>query len=221
MKEALNNAVEALKKKVVEARAELKCNLGETMAPRPAGYVEGDPLLGPCTDKWVPLVDKEDKAVDKILFEAVAADKESVPADKGLFTDDNVWVWGGPTPQWGGTTADDSLVKGADYFGAKNVVYMYGPTSKEMIQKHSKFKNVLCQVSNICRAPGAQPETDLENAEKLSKISLECPNVLGAMIDDMYNLIPEKKVGPIAEALRKHNKNLKLYGVVYKHNFDE
>ena len=134
-------------------------------------------------------------------------------------------VWGGPTPYWGGTMAEDTLVKGADYFGARNVVYVYGPTDEKMLSLHGKYKRMLCQINSNCRTPGAQGNaSDEENAEALSKLSLQFPNIVGAMCDDVTSnylkiILPEAFQSRY-QALKKYNPALKMYGVIYASELD-
>lgn len=66
----------------------------------------------------------------------------------------------------------DSLVKGAEYFRAKNITYLHGPINDEMMNIFKQFKKVICQLTHINRSPGAQIEDDVANKEKLSEFSL-------------------------------------------------
>ena len=50
------------------------------------------------------------------------------------FSRENTWIWGGPTPYWGGSDKPDCAVDGAEYFGLENIVYMYGPTDENAIK---------------------------------------------------------------------------------------
>ena len=136
----------------------------------------------------------------------------------GKVCSDKVWVWGGPTSKWGGTMEKDCLVKGADYFRAKNIMYLHGPINDEMINIFKQFKKVICQLTHINRNPGAQIEDDVANAEKLSEFSLRYKNIVGGIIDDLSTNLEKfspEKLRNIHSALTKHNSSLELYGVVY------
>lgn len=132
----------------------------------------------------------------------------------------HIWIWGGPTPLWGGTVEKDCLVKGADYFSAENVVYVYGSNNNEMLDLLKKFKKVICQITHINRStPGISPDDDIADAENLSKLSLKYKNIIGGIIDDFSEKIfSPMKLKAINEALKKHNPHLKLYTVVYTDN---
>ena len=47
--------------------------------------------------------------------------------------EDDLWLWGGPTPEWGGSPDPDTLVKTARYFDAQNGIYVYGPTDRKSV----------------------------------------------------------------------------------------
>ena len=191
-------------------------------ALRPEGYVEDDLFITRFDYEWTASVqeanDKLNETILKILADRPHADRSQLPK----LTGENLWVWGGPTPFWGGTMAEDCSVKGADYFGADNVVYVYGPTNDKMLGMHSKYQRVLCQVNATCRTPGAQEgSSDEENAERLSLLSLKYPNICGAMCDDVTTMFERVVLPDTFEAryrgLKKHNPNLKMYGVAYVH----
>ena len=222
----LDEALERLFQKKKTVIKELNYKEGESAAPRPAGDVENDPLCAPANTEFVKRIDPENSIVDGILMELLSdAPRPADPSSLVKLGEDNLWVWGGPTPLWGGSMADDTLIRGADYFDAANVVYVYGPTNEKMLGLHSKYKRMLCQVNSNCRTKGAQGTwSDEENAEYLSKISLQFPNVTGAMCDDLSTgfrkvLLPEK-FERCFKALKKHNPALKMYSVVYAHELD-
>ena len=216
---------------LVKERLHVKCwrlNVDRKFDPsssaerRPEGYVEDDPQLSKYEYRWPELIKEENDALDreivKLLKTLPREDRSKLPKLDG----DSLWVWGGPTPYWGGTMAEDTLVKGADYFGAKNVVYVYGETSEKNMKLHSKYHRMLCQINGNCRTPGMQGEFDDErNAEELSRLSLTYPNVVGAMCDDVttdYNkiVLPEAFEARY-RGLKKYNDKLKMYGVIYVH----
>ena len=217
----LNTALEHLLIKVRTMKKEHpEIKEGTTEAPRPEGYVEDDPLRTPGNTEWVSLINPENEEFDKIIAEILATAPRPAPSEMAKLTEDNLWVWGGPTPYWCGSMAEDTLVRGADYFGAKNVVYVYGPTDEHMMEIHSKYNKMLCQINSNCRTPGAQGNfTDEENAEYPSKLSLKYPNIVGAMCDDVsvkfLKLALPDGFAERYHALKKHNSKLKMYGTIY------
>jgi hypothetical protein len=161
------------------------------------------------------------RELDKCLVGLIAElHKKGFPK----FSKENVWLWGGPTPEWGGSMDKDTSVKGAEYFGLDNVVYVYGAIDEEAMEIHKNCKKLLCQLTQINRTPNAQRESNVENAEKLSRLSLQYPNLKGGIIDDLvgnygYN-ISRAEVKNVYDALKKHNSAMKLYSVVYAHELD-
>jgi hypothetical protein len=118
----------------------------------------------------------------------------------------------------------DTAFKGAEYFGFDNIVYLHGPVNDEAMKIHSGSKKLLCALSEIGRTPGAQPESDVETAENLSRFSLTYKNIKGGMIDDIVGAYGKRysyrDIEAISRALKKHNKDLKLYSVVYANELD-
>ncbi|MBR2372920.1 MAG: hypothetical protein IKA87_01675 [Lentisphaeria bacterium] len=140
------------------------------------------------------------------------------------FSKENVYVWGGPTPRWGGSMAKDASLKAKEYFGVDNVMYVYGPHNDEMFELHKPCRKLLCHLGRNCRTPGAQNTSDAEEAENLSKYSLKYPNIVGGVVDDMtgnygknYSL---REYQAIYDGLHKHNPDLELFGVVYTWELD-
>ena len=135
------------------------------------------------------------------------------------FSRENVFVWGGPTRQWGGSMEKDTSIKAKEFFGLDNVMYVYGPLNKEMLELHQGCKKLICHLGRNCRTEGAAMKSDVEEAEFLSKMSLEYPNIIGGVMDDMIQNLGEnyshKEYRAIHEALHKHNPALELYGVAY------
>ena len=221
----LEIALEKLDQKRHELAKKCTMGYGAACAPREADYVEQDPAQGPYNLTWAEEIREEDDAVNAILHDRLM--RLSKPATDGLppISSDKVWVWGGPTLKWGGSMADDTLIRGADYFQAENVVYVYGPTNEKMLSLHGKYKKMLCQVNENCRTEGALCGSEEENAECLSKLSLKFPNIVGAMCDDYgtgstHILLPER-YEKIYRGVKKYNSNLKVYGVIYEHELQK
>ena len=218
----LKEAREKLFKRRTRLQEVMNVKLGETAAP---GYNDrariGDNTRIPLNEEYfVQLAPEFEEFAKEVRAEL--ATKEPLPHGKALDAE-NVWIWGGPTPSWGGSMKPDTLMQNASYFNAENGVYVYGATNEEMIAHHTEMKKLLAMVTTTCRAPGQQPESNAECAEKLSLLSLKYPNIKGGMMDDMTaafkDVTPQKveQVATVNKHLKKHNPNLELYGVVYCH----
>ena len=213
---------ENLIKRSEELRKAMNITLGDTAAPGYMGRCAVEDITRrPINEEYFRQLAPEYNAFAEKVREILA---ETPEFDRGIpITEENLWLWGGPTPQWGGSMQPDTLVRNAKYYNASNGVYVYGRTSEEMIALHSGMKKLLAMVTTTCRAPGQQPETDAECAEKLSLLSLKYPNIKGGMMDDMtsgsLSVTPEKieQVATVSKNLKKHNPALELFGVVYCH----
>lgn len=223
MNEKIREAAARLLKRQEELHKVIPVPLGETAAP---GYGERcrllDPDRRPLCEEYSRLIAREYSEFKSLVLEELPKvefpSAPAIPADK-------FWLWGGPTPEWGGSPDPDTLVKTARWFNAPNGIYVYGPTNEEMLARHFSLKKMLAMVTNTCRAPGQQPETDVECAEKLSRFSLKYQNIVGGMMDDMTASTPEGALPPekvehvrtVSQALKKHNPALELFGTVYCH----
>ena len=221
----LSLAAERLNEKKKEIRKRRTVLRSATAAPRPPGYVEDDPLITPFDMEWVGEIEPENSAFNEVILKVLASAPKLDTTGFVKLGGDNLWVWGGPTPAWGGTMAEDTLIRGADYFNAENVVYVYGPTTEKMLGIHSKYKRMICQINTNCRTrvEDVPYASDEENAEYLSRLSLKYPNITGAMCDDVMidydKVILPEKFEARARALKKYNPELKMWCVAYEHDF--
>jgi len=168
------------------------------------------------TEEYTKLMGPVSGELDRCLLALVA---ERFGKGTGSFSRKNVWLWGGPTPYWGGSMEKDTSVKGAAYFGIENVVYVYGAVDEEAMEIHKECRRLLCQLTRINRTPDAQSESNVENAERLSRLSLAYPNIEGGIIDDLIGnygrSISRDEVRDVYRGLKKHNAAMRLYAVVY------
>ena len=169
------------------------------------------------------LMDGPSREMDELILKILdEQDRMEKPGPEN-FRREDVFVWGGPTPLWGGSMKTDTAVRGMEYFGAENAVYVYGALNEETLQIHANCKKLICQVTRTARS-GVQTESDAECAEKLSLLSLKYPNIIGGIADDLVIYLGRnysvKDIMTIRESLKKHNDKLDLYGVVYARELD-
>jgi len=143
----------------------------------------------------------------------------------------DLWVWGYTLDKCPGRVpyaerlSRCSLETAADYLGADNVVYMDGThnidlLNPEQMKRLSKFKRVICGLTHIEEADGWHLYYK-EAARRVSELSLQFPNITGALIDDFRDPPgPSGKMTPaglkeVYEALKSVNPKLKLYLVRY------
>lgn len=218
--ERIANEVKALKeyrKKVMEETGHI---LGESCAPD--ADLSSQCKVPPAASVFYDRMTERSAALDQLIFQGLRQVED--PADANLKVPrSKTWVWGGPTPYWLGSLADDTLLQGADFFGAPNVVYVGGPVNDKYLAPLARFDKVMVQMTEQCRAPEFQPESDAECAEKLSRLSLKYPNIVAGILDDATRTGHNSEDGtlkpeiftPISENARKHNPALQMAVVVY------
>ena len=222
----VEEAAKNLRKRNKQLHDALRIGLGETAAP---GYwarcAVSDGTRTPLCEEYSNHIFAEYEEFADAVRNKLS---KCPPWRKGTpLSAENLWLWGGPTPEWGGSMQVDTLPFNAHYFGIEKGVYVYGATTEAMLHKQADLKQLLCMVSSSCRAPGQQPESDEECAENLSRLSLKFPGITGGMLDDMTSdeltVTPEKvqQIAAISKSLKKHNPALELYGVVYQHELAE
>ena len=147
------------------------------------------------------------------------------------------WIWEGQGLDPGVHPSIFGVGEGADFFGLRKVHFMFHPTNDLALEKLSRFDEVVCDISKWrfrdCGVNNQGSETyndsTLEDvcaeAEKVSRFSLEYPNVTGGFFDDMKGLMEKRghdagHCAAIKGALVKHDPVLKLESVVYSHELD-
>jgi hypothetical protein len=221
MKQKVFLEIEKLIEKTRKVRKEHKVDLGESAAPTPENINNTNPLLGKVNTEWTSLLEPEFSNAKNVIREALKQLPHDDLKNYPKLPLDKIWLWGGPTPYWGGNMADDALVTAADYFKSENGVYVYGATNEKTLQLHSGFKKLICQVNDNCRTPGAQEgSTNEENAERLSKLSLQFPNITGVHFDDFGPTQGGEILERVHDAIKEINPKLKIAVVTYSH-FDQ
>ena len=161
--------------------------------------------------------------MDELLLQILDEQDRIRKTGPEKFRREDVFVWGGPTTHWGGTMDPDTAVRGMEYFGAENAVYVYGPLNEEALELHRNCKKLICQVTRTARS-SEQPESDAECAEKLSRLSLKYPNIVGGIADDLVIYLGRnysiRDIMSIRDSLKKHNDRLDFCGVVYAGDLD-
>jgi hypothetical protein len=151
------------------------------------------------------------------------------------------WVWEGHGFDPGLEPSIYGVGEGAEYFGLDNVNFMFHRNNHLNLSKVSDYGQVVAEISKwkwveiepdwekhgwgYANHRDSRPETIREEAEKLSRVSLDFPNITGAIVDDASGMFgfdnyssewPER----IGGALRSANPDLKLWMVVYTHELD-
>lgn len=204
------------KKNILRDNVQVRAKYGRATAVD--GYVYAtNPVAG-----YREIVEGKSKELDAALLELLAAQRAALKPGPSHFRRENVWCWGGPTPLWSGSMEPDTSVKGAKFFGFDNVVYVYGPVDEHAMELHKECGKVICQVSQTSRTAGAQDVSDVEMAERISRLSLKYPNIKGAMMDDFLSGFPKSpaEMKELHDALCKYNPDLELCAVIYSRELD-
>lgn len=151
------------------------------------------------------------------------------------------WVWEGLGLDPGMEPSLYGAGDGAVYFGLDRVNFMFQRNSAANLRKVGQFRAVVPEISKwkwveiepvkgkhgwgYANWRDSNPQTVIEEAANLSRVSLEFPNVTGAIIDDTFGMFeydawhagtPQQ----IMDALHGANPKLKLWLVVYTHELD-
>ncbi|MBT3378779.1 MAG: hypothetical protein HN742_04080 [Lentisphaerae bacterium] len=152
------------------------------------------------------------------------------------------WVWEGLGFDPGIEPSIYGVGEGAAYFGLDRANFMFHRNNRVNLSKLNHLGAVVPEISKwkwveLPPEPGkhgwgfanwrdSNPETVRDEAENLSRVSLEFPNISGAIIDDTsgiftYEAYNAGRPQQISEALHCANPDLKLWLVVYTHQLDD
>ena len=146
------------------------------------------------------------------------------------------WVWEGQGIDPKVPPSIYGLGQGARYFGLSRVNYLFHPNDEYALRLLEGYDEVTCDISKWgwewnadgrpkC-VPKSDPATVRSEGELVARLAKQFPNVTGAYCDDLLGLMKRFKYGPkefgeIRAAIRDVNPDLKLWTVVYTHEFKE
>jgi hypothetical protein len=144
------------------------------------------------------------------------------------------WVWEGQGIDPGVPPSIFGVGEGAPYFGLTRGVFLFHPNTPLAMGKMAHLDEVVCDISkwkfrwtaDNQHQPYADGtvETVLGEAANVGTLSTSFPNITGAIHDDMKGLTEHagytpEQYAPIYTALKRDNAALKLWSVVYTHEF--
>ena len=178
-------------------------------------------------------------ALGMTTWSAAAAEQKTAaglkPAGKPAFRDVG-WVWEGQGIDPKVPPSIYGLGQGARYFGLSRVNYLFHPNDVHALRLLEDYDEVTCDISkwgwawNADGRPAvtakSDPATVRSEGENVARLAKQFPNVTGAYCDDLLGLMKRSKYGPdefgeIRAAIRKLNPDLKLWTVVYTHEFQQ
>ena len=146
------------------------------------------------------------------------------------------WVWEGQGLDPQVPPSIYGLGQGARYFGLSRVNYLFHPNDVHALRLLQDYDEVTCDISKwgwqwnadgrpVC-TPTSDPATVRAEGENVARLARQFPNVTGAYCDDLLGLMQRHKYGPkefgdIRVAIRDVNPALKLWTVVYTHEFEQ
>jgi hypothetical protein len=145
------------------------------------------------------------------------------------------WVWEGQGLDPGVDPSIFGVGEGCEYFGLTRACYMFHPNNELALNKLSGLDEVVCDISKwkfrrtedggAAHWVDAAPESVRREAALVSQLSVQFPNVTGALHDDMRGLMTRENFAPaqyaaIYEALKSANPGLQLWAVVYTHELE-
>ncbi len=146
------------------------------------------------------------------------------------------WVWEGQGIDPKVPPSIYGLGQGARYFGLSRVNFLFHPNDVHALRLLQDYDEVTCDISKwgwewnedgrpACKAK-SDPVTVRTEGENVARLAKQFQNITGVYCDDLLGLMKSFKYGPrefgdIRSAIRNLDPNLKLWTVVYTHEFEE
>lgn len=144
------------------------------------------------------------------------------------------WVWEGQGIDPQVPPSIYGLGQGARYFGLSRANFLFHPNDIHALRLLQDYDEVTCDISKwgwewnadgrpVC-APKSDPATVQTEGENVGKLARQFLNVTGVYCDDLMGLMKRHNYGPeqfanIRAAIRDVNGELKMWTVVYTHEF--
>ncbi|GMV94357.1 MAG: hypothetical protein AMXMBFR82_41350 [Candidatus Hydrogenedentota bacterium] len=146
------------------------------------------------------------------------------------------WVWEGQGIDPGVPPSIYGLGQGARYFGLSRANYLFHPNDVHALELLSEYEEVTCDISKwgwvwdengrpVCQAT-SDPGTVLAEGAKVGELAKRFKNISGVYCDDLLGLMERFEYGPeqfadIRAKIREMSPALKLWSVVYTHEFEK
>ncbi len=160
---------------------------------------------------------------------------ESRNASKPSFRDIG-WVWEGQGIDPKVPPSIYGLGQGARYFGLSRTNFLFHPNDVHALRLLQDYDEITCDISKwgwewdasgrpACK-PKSDPVTVKTEGENVARLAKEFQNITGVYCDDLLGLMKRSKYGPrefggIRSAIRNLDPSLKLWTVVYTHEFEQ
>ncbi|OGV73812.1 MAG: hypothetical protein A3K19_24550 [Lentisphaerae bacterium RIFOXYB12_FULL_65_16] len=149
------------------------------------------------------------------------------------------WVWDGQGINGTWQLSIFGAGEGTRWFGLRRCCFMFHPNTPLAMEKLRGLDEVVCDISKWDGERVEHPQypglgapmrnvhdgtmaRKVQEAENVSRLSLDFPNVTGAFDDDLYGKIAAEHITPaqygvVHQAVKRHNPKTKHWGVVYTH----
>ncbi len=151
------------------------------------------------------------------------------------------WVWEGLAFDPGIQPSIYGLGEGMKYFGVERAHFMWHPNNEITLTKLGHAREIVCDITKMKWAEMREAETgrfgfrhwndnrvatQIEEAEKLSRLSLQFPNVVAGYIDDPDTMVKYQAENPsyyadVKAALCSANPHLKWWALVFANKLQE
>ncbi len=152
------------------------------------------------------------------------------------------WCWDGQAINGQWQLSIFGVGEGTKWFGLRRCCFMFHPNTALALEKLGDMDEVVCDVSKWEYQKVEQPgkglgapvrmhhdgriERKCQEAETVSRLSLQYPNVVGTFDDDLYGKIKAENITPaqyaaVRRAATSANARLKHWGVVYSHELNK
>ena len=146
------------------------------------------------------------------------------------------WVWEGQGIDPQVPPSIYGLGQGAKYFGLSRANYLFHPNDVHALRLLKDYDEVTCDITKwgwewnadgrpACKAK-SDPVTMRTEGENVARLATQFKNITGVYCDDLLGLMKSNKFGPtefaqVRATIRDLNPDLKLWTVVYTHEFEQ
>ena len=146
------------------------------------------------------------------------------------------WVWEGQGIDPGVPPSMYGLGQGTRYFGLSRAISLFHPTDEHALGLMSDLDEVACSMLRYgwewdeSGRPGltaaGDPDSMRDEGERIARLSERFKNITGAFCDDLMGVLKKNGWGPdrlteVMAPMRDINPGLKVWSVVYTHEFEQ
>jgi hypothetical protein len=146
------------------------------------------------------------------------------------------WVWEGQGIDPGVPPSIYGLGQGTRYFGLSRAIFLFHRTDAHALRLMSDLDEVACSMLRYGWAwdeggrpkltAAGDPDTLRDEGAHIARLSKQFTNITGVFCDDLLGVLRKNGWGPdrlpdVVAPMREANPGLRLWSVVYTHEFEE